>query len=102
MIYVRIDLHKKNVQIAVVNERGKILTNRKILYTRESIRYEASYLPKHAKYVVESPPVREDTYCYVTKELGLDVMVSNPIHDAAHCKVEEDRQGGCGCAGGHA
>ena len=55
-----------------------------------------------AVYVIESPSVREDAYCYVTKELGLDVMVSNPIPDAAHCKVEEDRQGGCGCAGGHA
>ena len=53
MIYVGIDLHKKNVQIAVVDERGKILTNRKILYTRESIRYEASHLPKHARYTAE-------------------------------------------------
>ena len=78
MVYVGIDLHKKNAQIAAADERGKILMNRKIPHTREAIRYETLHLPKHAKYVIESSSVWEGTYCYMTEELGLNVIVSNP------------------------
>ena len=77
MVYVGIDLHKKNTQIAAADERGKILMNKKIPHTREAIRYEALHLPKHARYVIESSSVWEGTYRYMTKELGLDVIVSN-------------------------
>ena len=78
MVYVGIGLHKKNAQIAAADEREKILMNRKIPHTREAIRYEALHLPKHARYVIESSSVWEDTYRYMTEELGLDVIVSNP------------------------
>ena len=78
MIYVGIDLHRKNAQMAAVGECGKILMNRKIPHTREAIRYEALHLPKHAKYVIESSSVWEGTYRYMTEELGLNVIVSNP------------------------
>ena len=78
MIYVGIDLHKKNARMTAVDERGKILMNRKIPHTREVIRYEALHLPKHVRYAIESSSVWEDTYRYMTEELGLNVIVSNP------------------------
>ena len=78
MVYVGIDLHKKSAQVAAADKREKSLMNRKIPHTRETIRYEASYLHKHAKYVIESSSVWEGTYRCMTEELGLDMIVSNP------------------------
>ena len=76
--YVGIDLHKRNAQIAAADERGKALTNRNTPHTRETIRYGAIYLPKRTKYVIEFSSVWESMYHYMTEELGLNVIVSNP------------------------
>ena len=39
---------------------------------------EVDRLPKHAKYVIESSSVWEETYRYMTEDLNLDVILSNP------------------------
>ena len=46
--------------------------------TREAIKAEADRLPKHAKYVIESSSVWEETYRYMAEDLDLDVILSNP------------------------
>ena len=66
MAYVGIGLRKKSARIAAADERGRILMNRKIPHTREAIRYGARRLPRHARYVIESSSVREDTYRHMT------------------------------------
>ena len=78
MISVGLDLHKKTAQIAAMDKDGTVLFNRKIPHTREAIKAEVDRLPKHAKYVIESSSVWEETYRYMAEELGLDVILSNP------------------------
>ena len=78
MISVGLDLHKKTAQIAAMDKDGTVLFNRKIPHTREAIKAEVDRLPKHAKYVIESSSVWEETYRYMAEDLGLDVILSNP------------------------
>ena len=78
MIYVGMDLHKLTAQIAAMDKGGNVLFNRKIQHTLEAIEMEVDRLPKHAKYVIESSSVWEETYRYMTEDLNLDVILSNP------------------------
>ena len=78
MISVGLDLHKKTAQVAAMDKDGTVLFNRKIPHTREAIKVDVDRLPKHAKYVIESSSVWEETYRYMAEDLGLDVILSNP------------------------
>ena len=78
MVYVGLDLHKKTIQIAAVDDSGTELVNKKIQNTREALAGEASKIPSNSKYVIESSSVWEEVYRYMRNELGLDVMLSDP------------------------
>ena len=54
MPYAGLDVRKSSIQAAVLDGDGKILTNRKIPHTPESVRDMAGHLPKQTKYVMES------------------------------------------------
>ena len=54
MVYVGLDLHKKTIQIAAVDDSGTELMNKKIQNTREALAGETYKIPSNSKYVIES------------------------------------------------
>ena len=62
MVYVGLDLPKKTIQIAVVDDSGTELMNKKIPNTREALADETSKIPSNSKYVIESSSVWEEVY----------------------------------------
>ena len=78
MVYVGLDLHKKTIQIAAVDDSGTELMNKKIRNTREALAGETSKIPSNSKYVIESSSVWEEVYRHMRNDLGLDVVLSDP------------------------
>ena len=76
--FIGIDLHKKFLQVAAVDEAGMLLMNKKIDNDFDIIEREFSALSKDAKYVLESSSVWYGVYRKLTVDLGLDVVLSNP------------------------
>ena len=77
-IFFGLDLHKKFLQVAAVDQEGNLLMNRKIENDFGIIEREFSAFPKNAKYVLESSSVWYDVYRKLAGNLGLDVILSNP------------------------
>ena len=78
MLYAGLDMHKKSIQAAVLDAKGKILLNERIAHTPGAVMGLAGRLPAHTRYVMESSSVWEGSYRLMTEELGLDVTLSNP------------------------
>ena len=78
MSYIGLDLHKKTIQMAAVDDLGTELLNKKIRNIRANLDAEIAKMPKNAKYVMESSFVWEDVYHHMRDELGLDVVLSDP------------------------
>ena len=57
MVYVGLDVHKKTIQVAGVDDDGVTLFNKKIGHNRVEIRDLVSTLPKGSKYVMKSSSV---------------------------------------------
>ena len=77
--FVGIDLHKMFMQVAVMDSAGTILGNDRIECDINIVRKEFAKIPKNAKYVIESSSVWYGMYRFLTNDLGLDVMLSNPL-----------------------
>ena len=77
-MYVGIDLHKKFLQVAVMDNDGKILQNKKVDNTHKSIKKHFANIPLYASIVMESSSVWYDTYRFMTDTLGYKVTLSNP------------------------
>ena len=77
-IFVGIDLHKAFLQVAVINNNGELLHNKRVESNTKSIKTEFSSYPKDAKYVLESSSVWYGVYRFMTDSLNLDVVLSNP------------------------
>ena len=78
-MYVGIDLHKKFLQVAIMNNEGKVLQNKKVDNTHELIRKHFADIPLYASIVMESSSVWYDTYRFLTDELRYkNVTLSNP------------------------
>lgn len=78
-MYVGIDLHKKFLQVAVMDDNGKILQNRKVENTHQSIKKHFADIPLYASIIMESSSVWYDTYRFLTDELRYkNVTLSNP------------------------
>ena len=56
-MFVGLDVHKNSVQVAAVDEIGKLLFNKKISSDFSAISKITSKIPKNAKYVLESSSV---------------------------------------------
>ncbi len=78
MHYVGLDLHKETIQIAVVDKDGTMLLNKKIFNPHAILEAELAHMPKNAQYVMESSSVWEGVYNFMTRDLGLDAVLSNP------------------------
>ena len=85
MLYAGLDVHKKTIQVAVLDGKKNILLNEKIPHTPEAVREMAGRLPDHAKYILESSSVWEGSYRLMTEESGLDVTLSNPYTTLLRC-----------------
>ena len=77
--FVGIDLHKKFMQVALMDSGGKVLQNRRVECDLRRVEKEFSKLPANARYVVESSSVWYGMYRFLRDRLGLDVMLSNPL-----------------------
>ena len=78
MAYVDLDLHKKTVQISVMDERGTEIFNASVQSDRKTLEASLRKMPPNAKYVLESSSVWWVTYRLMTEDMGLDVILSNP------------------------
>ena len=78
MLYAGLDVHRDTIQAAVLDGDGRILANRKIPHTPESVMDMAGRLPKQTRYVMESSSVWVGTYRMMAEEMKLDVTLSNP------------------------
>ena len=77
-IFFRLDLHKKFLQIAAIDQEGNLLMNKRVENDFGIIEQEFSAFPKNAKYVLESSSVWYGVYRKLAGDLGLDVILSNP------------------------
>lgn len=78
-MYVGIDLHKKFLQIAIMDNGGKVLQNKKVDNTNQSIKQHFADIPIHANIVMESSSVWYNTYRFLTNDLKYkNVTLSNP------------------------
>ena len=82
-VYVGIDLHKEFMQVSAMDVDGNELLNEKIPAIKENIRRFFRIFPKKAKCVMESSSVWYGIFRYMTDELGLDVILSNPYQTKA-------------------
>ena len=87
------DLHKKFLQVAAVDQEGNLLMNKRVENDFGIIEQEFSAFPKNAKYVLESSSVWYGVYRKLVGDLGLDVVLSNPYltRPIAKSKKKTDR-----------
>jgi len=101
MRYVGMDLHKNYLQIAVVDEKGKLIENSKIENDIQKIGKFFDHINgvkikkqnTHTKVVMESSCVWYYIYEYLTEEKNLNVKLSNPIKTRAiaSAKIKTDK-----------
>lgn len=76
--FIGIDLHKKFMQVAVMQSDGTVLQNRRMDCDYRVIKREFAKFPDNAKYVLESSSVWYGMYRFLRDRLNLDVVLSNP------------------------
>ena len=77
-VFFGLDLHKKFLQVAAVDQKGNLLMNEMIENDFGVIEHRFSEFPKNAKYVLESSSVWYGIYRKLTADMGLNVTLSNP------------------------
>jgi transposase len=104
-MYVGMDLHKNYLQVAVMDEKGKVIKNSKIDNDIQKIGGFFDQINKinknddgknchnHQKIVMESSCVWYNIYEYLSEERNLDVILSNPIKTRAiaSAKIKTDK-----------
>ncbi len=77
-VFFGLDLHKKFLQAAAVDQEGNLLMNKRVENDFGIIEHEFSVFLKNAKYVLESSSVWYGVYQKLVRGLDLDVVMSNP------------------------
>jgi len=93
-MYIGMDLHKKYLQVAVVDEKGKVMRNSKIDNDLDEIgKFFNDVNNQDAKVVMESSGVWYNIYEYLSEQKHLDVVLSNPIKTKAiaTAKIKTDK-----------
>ena len=93
-MYIGMDLHKKYLQVAVVDEKGKVMKNSKIDNDLDGIgKFFNDVNNQDAKVVMESSGVWYNIYEYLSEQKHLDVVLSNPIKTKAiaTAKIKTDK-----------
>jgi len=93
-MFVGMDLHKNYLQIAVMNEEGRVLRNSKIDNNlRQISRFFDDVNNDKAHVVMESSSVWYNIYRYLSEERSFDVVLSNPVKTRAiaSAKIKTDK-----------
>ena len=89
-IFFGLDLHKKFLQVAAVDQKGNLLMNKRVENDFGIIEREFSAFPKNAKYVLESSSVWYGIYQKLVGDLGLDVGPVKPLSYTTHSKIQKE------------
>ena len=94
-MFVGMDLHKNYLQIAVMNEKGKVLENSRINNDLKQIGrfFDENINDEKVRVVMESSSVWYNIYSYLSEEKHLNVVLSNPIKTRAiaSAKIKTDK-----------
>ena len=84
MIYIGIDVHKVFLQIAAMDEEGRLILNERVPTDHSSVKkFFARFTTDKIRCVMESSSVWYGLYMYMTEKLGIDVVLSNPYQTKA-------------------
>ena len=89
-MFVGMDLHKNYLQIAVMNEKGKVLENSRI---KNNLKQVGNINDEKAHVLMESSSVWYNIYSYLSEEKHLNVVLSNPVKTRAiaSAKIKTDK-----------
>lgn len=93
-MFIGMDLHKNYLQIAVMDEKGKVLKNSRIDNDLKQVdRFFEKIDNNPSKVVMESSCVWYNIYRHLSEERHLDVVLSNPIKTRAiaSAKIKTDK-----------
>jgi transposase len=92
-MFVGMDLHKNYLQVATVDDKGKVLENRRIMNNLNQISRFFRNINPTAKVVMESSCIWYNIYEYLSDEKKLDVVLSNPLKTRAiaSAKIKTDK-----------
>jgi transposase len=93
-MFVGMDLHKNYLQIAVMNEKGKVLENSKIDNNLKQVgEFFDNLNNEKTRIVMESSCVWYNIYSYLSEKKHLNVVLSNPIKTRAiaSAKIKTDK-----------
>ena len=76
--FIGIDMHKKFMQVAVMDSDGTVMPNERIGCDKRIVKREFAKFPDDAKYVLESSSVWYGMYRFLRDQMNLDVVLSNP------------------------
>ncbi|MDI1495649.1 MAG: Transposase [Cenarchaeum symbiont of Oopsacas minuta] len=80
-MYVGIDVHKEFLQVAMMDKKGKIVFNKRV--DRDNDEAKKFFLKNVPKCIIESSSVWYGLFTFMTKDLKLDVSLSNPYQTKA-------------------
>jgi transposase len=93
-MFVGMDLHKNYLQIAVMNEKGKVLENSRIDNNLKQVgKFFDNLNDEKTCIVMESSCVWYNIYSYLSEKKHLNVVFSNPIKTRAiaSAKIKTDK-----------
>lgn len=92
-MFVGMDLHKNYLQVAVMDEKGKVLQNSRIDNDVKQLDRFFDKIGSRSQVVMESSCVWYNIYRHLSEERHLDVVLSNPIKTRAiaSAKIKTDK-----------
>ncbi len=78
MRYVGIDAHKDSLQVAITDEKGKMLDEFKVSITREGFKFLLHKLKPSDSVLIEATTNAFQIYDIISKKVN-QVAISNPI-----------------------
>jgi transposase len=94
-MFVGMDLYKNYLQIAVMNDKGKVLENSRINNDLKQVGrfFDENINDEKVRVVMESSSVWYSIYSYLSEEKHLNVVLSNPVKTRAiaSAKIKTDK-----------
>lgn len=92
-MFVGMDLHKNYLQVATMDDKRKVLENRRMINNMNQITRFFRNINPTAKVVMEPSCIWYNIYEYLSEEKKLDVVLSNPLETRAiaSAKVKTDK-----------
>jgi transposase len=92
-MFVGMDLHKNYLQVAVMDEKGKVLKNSRVDNDLKQVDRFFEKISIPSRVVMESSCVWYNIYRHLSEEKHLDVILSNPVKTRAiaSAKIKTDK-----------